>query len=242
MRFKLLQARLPNDVVREEERAAFASQMGVSLQDIVAYDMLSQELSFDTVTGDCDALLVGGSGAFSVLDNEPWIRSFIDLLGHIADQGFPTFASCFGFQGMVLALGGEVVHDEPNAEVGSFLLETTKDATGDPLFGALPTQFVAQEGHKDRAKKLPGGVTNLAQSERCPYQAIRVRNTLVYATQFHPELTYTENRKRFGRYFDMYSKAFGRSEAESMMDAFKPSPEANALLRTFTEYITADES
>ena len=109
------------------------------------------------------------SGAFSVLDDEPWIHSFIDLLGHIADQGFPTFASCFGFQGMILALGGEVIHDEPNAEVGSFVLETTQAAKNDPLFASLPATFVAQEGHKDRAQTLPAGVTNMARSERCPF-------------------------------------------------------------------------
>ena len=211
--------------------------MDVPVADIECYDMLTSELAFATVTDGCDAILVGGSGAFSVLDDEPWIHSFIDLLGHIADQGFPTFASCFGFQGMILALGGEVIHDEPNAEVGSFVLETTQAAKNDPLFASLPATFVAQEGHKDRAQTLPAGVTNMARSERCPFQAIRVQDTLVYATQFHPELTYTENRKRFGRYFDMYSKAFGKSEAESMMDAFIPSPEANGLLQAFTEII-----
>jgi GMP synthase (glutamine-hydrolysing) len=154
-------------------------------------------------------------------------------LGQLADRGFPTFASCFGFQGLVLALGGQIIHDDDNAEVGSFDLKPTKAAATDPIFKSLPAQFVAQQGHKDRASTLPSGVVNLASSARCPFQAIRVADSPVYATQFHPELTDVGNQKRFSRYFDMYSKAFGHSQAQSMLDAFRPSPEANTLLRDF---------
>lgn len=237
MKFKLLQARLPEDLVRTEERYAFAQQMGVEADQILPFDMLSAPITFKTVTDGVDAILVGGSGAFSVLDDEPWIANFIDTLGELAQAGFPTFASCFGFQGMVLALGGEIVHDEENAEVGSFTLSATRAASKDPVFQALPSEFIAQEGHKDRATKLPQSVIHLASSERCPFQAMRVPDKPVYATQFHPELTSEDNKLRFSRYFDMYSKAFGRSQAESMMEAFRPSPEANALLRRFVEHL-----
>lgn len=59
----------------------------------------------------------------------------------------------------------------------------------------------------------------------------------VWATQFHPELTGNDNRTRFERYFAMYSKAFGAAEARRTLDAFHPSPEANALLGAFRSYV-----
>lgn len=238
MRFRLLQARLRDDPVREEERLAFAIRLDVSSDQVEAFDVLSGRASHDRIIDGVDAILVGGSGAFSVLDDVPWMASFVDTLGGLADSGFPTFASCFGFQGMVVALGGEVVHDEERSEVGSFELRRTAEAGSDPLFAALPHRFVAQLGHKDRASRLPSSLINLAESDRCPFQAFRVEGKPVYATQFHPELTREDNLLRMERYFDMYAEAFGAGETRRMMDAFLPSPESNALLRQFRAFVS----
>lgn len=236
MRFRLLQARLENDPVRGEERLAFATQLGVDLEQVETFDLLTGEASFERVTTGTDAVLVGGSGAFSVLDDTPWMPSFFRTLEGLVEHDFPTFASCFGFQGIVRALGGEMIHDEDHAEVGSFELRPTSAAAEDPVFRHLPTPFVAQAGHKDRAARLPAGITNLASSERCPYQAFRLGRNVI-ATQFHPELTHLANMARMKRYFDMYARAFGTREAERMLDAFVDGPEANQLLVRFRDWV-----
>jgi GMP synthase (glutamine-hydrolysing) len=80
-------------------------------------------------------------------------------------------------------------------------------------------------------------VQNLAESERCPNQALRVRGKPVYATQFHPELTWRDNRKRFERYMSIYGKLFGDKEALSRLESHTPGPEANMLLPRFVERI-----
>ncbi len=232
LRYRLLQARTADDPVRHEERAAFADRLGVSLEQIHTWDLLEGATSFEGVTDGMDAILVGGSGAFGIHDPEPWLAPFIDTLGALAAANFPTFASCFGFQGLVVALGGEVITDEANAEVGTFELSKLPEADDDPLFGPLPHRFHAQLGHKDRAARLPDGVTPLASSERCPYQAFRL-GTQIYATQFHPELTQATNRARFMRYFATYASAFGEEKARDLLDGFQPSPEADTLLRRF---------
>ncbi|MCB9678873.1 MAG: type 1 glutamine amidotransferase [Alphaproteobacteria bacterium] len=232
--FRLLQARQAGDPVRHEERVSFAAQLGVPLDWVLPHDLLSEETTLATVTDGVDAVLVGGSGKFSVLDDEVWLPPFFDVLGALADAQFPTFASCFGFQGMVLALGGEVEHDEPNAEVGTYELEPTEGAAGDPVFGALPSRFSAQLGHKDRATTFPSSAVLLARSVRCPYQALRVGEK-VYATQFHPELTHEANRMRFERYLDDYSAVFGEERAQRMLEEFTPSPHSDALLARFKE-------
>jgi len=233
-KFRLLQARHADDPVREEERAAFATQLDVPVYSIVPHDLLTAPNELGVVTDGVDAVLVGGSGKFSVLDEAPWLSSFFDTLGALADAQFPTFASCFGFQGMVLALGGTVEHDEPNAEVGTYTLFTTEQASQDPVFGGLPARFDAQLGHKDRAVIFPDSAVLLAHSKRCPYQAMRVGEQ-VYATQFHPELSYLGNRLRFERYLDDYSQVFGSERAARMLEEFTPSPHADTLLLSFKE-------
>ena len=233
--FVLLQARNQNDPARLDEQEAFARQLGCSMDSICSVDILRTQLNPEILEG-ADALLVGGAGEYSVLDREPAIQGFIEFLAHTADgTDLPIFASCFGFQALVLGLGGTVVSDEENAEVGSYTITRTGAAAEDPLFRHLPSQFPAQLGHKDRAETLPECLINLAFSERAPCQAVRYRGKHVYATQFHPELTGDDNRQRFLRYMEQYGRLFGEKEAQARLDSHIPSPDSNRLLRNFVQ-------
>ncbi len=237
LRFLLLQARNVGDRVRAEERAQFASRMRVEIGQVEARDLLSQPLSLSMLDG-YDALLVGGSGEYSVLDEHPGILAGKHLLAEVAQVGFPTFASCFGFQLMVEGMGGEVILDAGNAEVGTFELELTPEGTADPIFGTLPARFDAQLGHRDRAYTMPSGVQTLASSPLCPHQALCVPSKPVYAAQFHPELTWLDNRGRFERYMDYYGRLFGEVEAERILrEDFRASPAASSLLGVFVDLV-----
>ncbi|MCA9569990.1 MAG: type 1 glutamine amidotransferase, partial [Myxococcales bacterium] len=172
--YRLLQARTPGDPVRDEERGSFAARLGVPVSDVLPYDCLSRRTDAREVADGVDAVLVGGSGKFSIFDPEPWLPAFIDALGALADDQVPMFASCFGFQGLVMALGGRVERDEDNAEVGTYALDVTGASADDPVFRGMPARFNAQLGHKDRATVLPEACVLLASSPRCPYQAFRV--------------------------------------------------------------------
>jgi len=216
--------------------------MGVPLSHVLCFDLLEGQTSLEQVTEGVDALLVGGSGAFGVNDDVAWMHSFVDTLGALADEAFPLFASCFGFQGLCVALGTPVVPDPAGAEVGTYALSLTDEGRADPLFGSLPQHFLAQEGHKDRATGLPEGCVWLARSERCPYQALRVGKGLVYATQFHPELDDKSQKLRFSRYFDLYKNIYGEARAREILEEMRPSPEANALLPRFVDLLRAQRS
>ena len=109
-RFLLLQARRPEDRVRDEERDAFAQRLGVAESQVLQIDIFGSDLDLARLQ-DVDALLVGGAGEFSVLDDTDGVRACIDFLTLAAERGFPIFASCFGFQALVVGLGGEVVQD-----------------------------------------------------------------------------------------------------------------------------------
>lgn len=240
IRFVLLQARNQGDVVRMEERAAFAERLQVDPEQLHQVCLLNDKPRLSDLRGD--ALLVGGSGEWSVLDDHDGIRRAKDLLSELADIGQPTFASCFGFQLLVDGLGGQVIHDEPNAEVGTFRLQLSEEGKSDMLFGGLPERFYAQLGHKDRAHIMPPGVSNMASSERVPFEALRVGNKPVYAAQFHPELSFARNRGRFERYMDDYGRVFGVVEAERMLrEEFHPSGAASGLLDRFVRLFLLDE-
>ena len=228
----LLQARNPGDSVRDEERAAFAERLQVPVSDINAVDMLTADLDVGILEG-ASALLVGGAGEYSVVDPEPAIVRAIDFLGEAVDSNTPIFASCFGFQCIVVALGGEVIHDVDGAEVGSKRVSLTEAGRGDPLFSRLPAEFIAQQGHKDRAARLPECALGLASNDSAPFQALKIKGRPVYATQFHPELTGATNRGRFERYIDDYGDVFGVDRAMEMLREFLPSPEASSLLLHF---------
>jgi GMP synthase (glutamine-hydrolysing) len=226
-KFRLMQARKPGDPVRSEEVVCFAARLGVPVSHIAPFDCLSEQVTFSAVVEGVDAVLIGGSGDYSIYHPDPWLRPFIDTIGELAWSRFPTFASCFGFQGLVVAMGGVVRADPASAEVGTFDISLTRAAADDELFGGLPRTFSAQLGHNDRAIELPNGVTLLARSERCPYQAIRVDGAPFYATQFHPELSAEDNRARYARYAAKYGDAAGATPH------FASSVEANSLLALF---------
>ena len=231
-KYLLIQARNDSDIAKPEEHASFANQLGVSLESIVQFDIFAEEMTVSAAE-EYDAILVGGSGEYSVLDKHPTIIRFNDFVGELSTIGKPMFASCFGFQALVLALGGKVIKDPDNAEVGSFNLQRTEAAKSDILFGRLPESFVAQLGHQDQASVLPECAINMASSIRTVHQAFRLTDTNVFATQFHPELTDSDNRLRFQRYMHIYGKLFGEVEANRILNSHQPSPESNQLLRDF---------
>ena len=111
LQYRLLQARDASDSAREEEHIAFADFLDTDIKNVRAFDMLSEEITADKVMDGVDAVLVGGSGAYGVTSQVPWMSHYIDCLGSLAEKRFPIFASCFGFQGIAVALGATVQPD-----------------------------------------------------------------------------------------------------------------------------------
>ena len=168
MRFLLLQARNPGDPVREEEVHQFAARLELPASTLAPWDLL-QGPPEESVLEDYDALLIGGSGEYDLSkQNLPRLGETLAFLQQVVKEGFPTFASCFGFQLLVAALGGEVIRDEENAELGAARVCLTEAGKKDELFGALPDCFWVQAGHKERASRMPAGALNLAYSEKPP--------------------------------------------------------------------------
>ena len=234
----LLQARKPGDEMAAHERSCFAESLGIPEEHIHPVDLL-RGVPTRAMLQESDFVFVGGSGDFSVLDDEPFIYRFLDFLGDmVSGAEVPMFGSCFGFQALVLAGGGLVVHDPDNSEVGSFRVDVNAAGAEDPLMAELAPSFWAQEGHKDRAERLPAGMLNLARSERVPFQVIRVEGAPIFATQFHPELSMEANQERYMRYVGGYSAE--AVHGDEVLDSLRPTPQATALLTRWMDEIEAN--
>lgn len=233
----LLQARGPGDPARAEEVRSFAARCAIDPTRITPWDLLEGPPSMAEVHMH-DTLMVGGAGEYYVSRGDlPYFPQLLERLRGVVDAGFPTFASCFGFQCLVVALGGEIVHDADNMEVGTYEVRLTDEGTGDELFGALPRSFPAQLGRKDRAAGGWDGVLSLASSAHCPVQALRIPGKPIWASQFHPELDRESNRGRFERYLEGYASVMSPEELEATLDSFRDSPEANGLLKRFLDLV-----
>lgn len=236
--FLLLQARHDGDPMREQEQRCFANKIGVEFDQIACWDLLKGPPAFSIVSS-YDIFMMGGSGEFLVSKRDlPQFSALMALLVEVTERGYPTFASCFGFQCMVEALGGEIVYDPENTEVGTYGLALTAEGTEDPVLGGLPQRFDAQMGRKDRAERLPEGVIHLASSERCPYQAFRIPDKPIWATQFHPELSGEENRERYVRYVSGYEHHVDDATREETLARFRESPHTAGMLGRFVELVT----
>ena len=233
----LLQARLPDDPMAAHEHQCFVDKAGLPAENIVCYDLCQGPPSAGELA-KFDAMTVGGAGDFYVSRGDlPHFEAFLDFLRETVEQSFPTFASCFGYQCMMQALGGEIIYDPDNVEVGTYDITLTDDGAADELLGQLPRHFRAQLGHKDRAVSTPDGVLNLAGSELSPFQALRVTGRPVWAAQFHPELDRQTNLDRYKYYLEGYAVSLDEAELQKQFDAFDHSPETDTLMPRFLSLV-----
>lgn len=222
--------------MRVHEVECFARALGVTPDRIGVFDLIGGELD-ETWIAATDVFLLGGSGDYSVAANDHWLDRALDSLRRIHAGRIPTFASCWGFQAMARAMGGVVVHDSSNAEIGTYDLVTTEAGGADPVFSIVGDAFKAQLGHEDRIAELPPNTTLLATSERA-YQAYRFDDAPIYCTQFHPELEQDDLALRIRRY-PRYLDNFPGLTLERFLASVEESPHTGALLRRFVEKVVA---
>jgi GMP synthase (glutamine-hydrolysing) len=239
LKILLLQAREDQET-RQEELDEFVRLSRLQPEQFTILDVFATpQFSVDCLAGH-DALFVGGSSDASVLN--PVRFGFVEdakrLMGYCVDQEVPVFASCFGFQVVVEALGGQVILDKAAMEIGALPMKLTAAAREDPLFHDLPDQFMAIVGHKERAVQLPEGAIHLAGTELCPYHALKIPGKPFYGFQFHPEMNHTDLIARFTRYRDRYLDQDDDLEnLDEILGSFQETPEANQLIEKFIERI-----
>lgn len=233
--YLLLQIRNPDDPMRQQEVRCFARALGCDATQIAVFDLISGVPSLQQLDA-VDVVLLGGSGDHSVAAGGEWLPAALEAMRELAELSKPTFASCWGFQAMALALGGAVVTDMDRAELGTLELQVTAMGAKDPVFGPAAPSFPAQAGHQDIVDRLPPTAVLLASTPRVTNQAFRVAGKPIYCTQFHPELTRESLLERLRAYPEYIRRIVGKSLEEFAAECFE-TPASNQLLRRFVQQL-----
>ena len=237
MKFLLLQVRNPNDPMLHHEVRCFSRALGCDMRQIEVYDLLSGAPTVSQLDA-VDVVLLGGSGDYSVAEGGDWLEEALRAMRELYALSKPTFASCWGFQAMAKALGGEVLTDETRAELGSIEVRLTAAGRRDPLFGQLGDRFLAPMGHQDCVTRLPPGAICLASSQRVENQAFCFENKPIYCTQFHPELNREALIERVSAY-PIYAEKIGQLSIDEFIELCHETPETDRLLSRFVKQLVA---
>jgi GMP synthase-like glutamine amidotransferase len=182
LRILLMQARNLDDPVKTEERAAFAQKAGLPLSCFISHDLLEGPPTLNQVQ-QFDALMIGGSGDFNVSDRSlPYMEKTFELLQDVVKVAHPTFASCFGFQMLVEALGGRIVKDPESMEIGAYEVTLTEPGKEDDLFNYLPETFSA---HFPLSSVIKSG-WNISRNQSSTWHPVNSARTKRFAFPANP--------------------------------------------------------
>ncbi|HNO79598.1 MAG TPA: type 1 glutamine amidotransferase [Phycisphaerae bacterium] len=221
--------------IAEHERDCFAERLG---RDRVELHTLNVTENPNISISDVDpyaAVILGGAGAHTVTEDYDFTAPMTDLVLKLVDADRPIFGSCWGHQFIAKVLGGSVITDIAHEEVGTFNLWLSDAGQRDPLFEGLAKSFFGHMGHHDYVVRLPEQAIELAYSQRCRNQVFRLRDKLVYGTQFHAEMDAARLIERLGFYRESYVP--DDDVFETLTSNPVPTPESDQLLRRFVDLI-----
>jgi len=222
--------------VRQEEYDSFVSYSGLRPDQLDVLNVFDTPHFDHAVMEGYDSLFVGGASEASVLEPETYlfVESSIELIRHCLDRNTPVFASCFGFQLAVLALGGKIIRDTAEFEMGTIPIQLTERAVDDPVFAGVGNSFPAVSVHKERATELPAGCELLAFTQVCPH-AFRVTGKQLWAFQFHPEVDRATLVERLTIFKNHYTD--GDDHLDEVLSTAVETPESNLLVKNFVDNV-----
>ncbi len=235
LRILLMQIRDEPDT-RREELESFALYSGLQPQQFDILNLFDTPVFDQSVLDGYDALYVGGSSEASVLEpeNYPFVIPAQELLRQCIDRKLPVFASCFGHQLAVMALGGQIIRDERDFEMGSIPISLTEAAATDPLYHDVADGFLAISVHRERNIELPPGCIQLAYTGACSH-SFRVEGAPFWTTQFHPEVDLRVLIERLTLFKEKYTD--GDGHLQQVLDSAQETPESNNLLKKFVDRV-----
>lgn len=230
LKYILLQARKEKDPMIKHEAKCFQKSLNCHNENLHTIDLIRDKVTKSFFL-NYDAVIIGGSGDFSIAKGGPWMNKVLDIMNYLYEEHKITFASCWGFQAMAKARGGEVVQDLKRAELGTIELHLTTEGKKDKVFQNLPERFFAQMGHEDIVDKLPNDAILLASSKKVKNEAFRFKKKPIYCTQFHPELKKNDLKKRMETYPSYVKKILGISNSEFLKRHCLEAKDTEQLIR-----------
>ncbi len=234
---KILLMQIRKDArIKIQEREAFCSFSKLDETQVDILDVFEEPEFNSEILSGYDALYIGGTSESNVLkpDENPFLPSSYKLINFCLENNIPVFASCFGFQMAVVAMGGEVLHQEKDFEMGTLPISLTGDAKSDLLFEDTKNEFYAVSVHKQKVTKLPDSCINLAFTDQCIH-AFKVKDKPFWGFQFHPEVSRAHLVERLGIYQSQYTD--NGDHFQRVIDASVETPESAALLTKFVDRV-----
>ncbi len=110
----------------------------------------------------------------------------------IFDLDVPVLGICYGMQLACLSQGSKITPGR-SREFGRTSL---RSHDSDVLFQGIPLDLTVWMSHGDQVEDLAGTFLSLAETDTCPFAAVKHRDRPIYGLQFHPEVTHTEHGGR----------------------------------------------
>lgn len=198
LRLLLLQVRMPEDIMAEQELMCVRERLEGQSVELVVRNVFADTLS-RSLLDDVDAMVIGGSGSFSVQDprSKEFVGPLRELISRCVSEQIPGFGICFGHQLLGLHFGADVVTDYDKRESGTVEFRLTEAGKKDPLFGTYGVSFRGHTGHSDYVTSVPTGLVLLAENPTVQTQVFKVDGAPFYSTQCHPDLTAEEAVARY---------------------------------------------
>jgi len=232
LRLLLIQARNTAEMERQEQEC-FLERCRVRREQLRLVNVAKSPLTNAALDG-VDAVLIGGAGEYSALDDTPWMPDLLDLVRQAAARRLPTFGSCWGHQIIARAFGGTLVYDPGRAELGCGTVHLTEAGRRDLLLRDFSASFKVNMGHHDRVDELPANAIELAYNESQRNQAFRLKDAPVYGTQFHSELDAARERERLVAYREYYIRELPTEEDfQRVVNNLAETTEVDSLLHDF---------
>jgi GMP synthase (glutamine-hydrolysing) len=107
----------------------------------------------------------------------------------VFDLEIPILGICYGMQTLAEQMGGQVISAD-HKEFGHSELQITKDCV---LFDGLEKSLNVWMSHGDQVQDLPDDFELVASTATAHIAAMQHKSKPIYALQFHPEVTHTED-------------------------------------------------
>ncbi|HVS01355.1 MAG TPA: type 1 glutamine amidotransferase, partial [Thermoanaerobaculia bacterium] len=236
LRVLLLQVRDQPRALHHEQ-LCFLERLAIPREHLACVNVAEEPVPTWREAAAADLVILGGAGAHSAYLDYPFTEALGDLVRRLVETGRPFFGSCFGHQFLGRVLGGSVISDHANAEVGTFDVELHRAGRRDELFRHFPPRFPVHLGHHDRIAELPAGLLSLAASERCDHQIVRVAGKPIYGTQFHCEMSSQHMLERLMMYQEDYLP--GEDPLTELGRRLRPTVQVEGLLGRFVDELLA---
>jgi GMP synthase (glutamine-hydrolysing) len=109
----------------------------------------------------------------------------------VFDLNIPILGICYGMQTLAEQMGGQVISADQK-EFGYAELKINNESV---LFSDLENSLNVWMSHGDQVQDLPDDFELVASTETAPIAAMQHNSKPIYALQFHPEVTHTEDGK-----------------------------------------------